>query len=799
VPIAHALRRLCAQTRAALAAAGEPVGHADPSARREAGGDDEEDEKEEEDDADPDAVPPHATAKATRRALAALRAGARGWMPLLLDATLAAPPHQRGPLEAAASAYACACDAPTVAALFRSAVGQLVAAGGGGAGDDPERRAALLGVALALAGGLDAVGAEVLYRAALPGAAARHPALQKRSYKALAYLCESRPDFFEPRFGEVVAALLAASGAAASAAKRHRLRCLKAAALELLRPGGPDVDPAALPGVAPPPPPPGGFPSAAAARGARARAVLAPLLAEIVLGVKETNKRSRGAAYALLIEVAGAAHAAEPPGGPGGGGLRALFGLLLAGLAGATPHMVSATVVALARLLFEYAPVLAGLVPELLPAVLGLLRSPAREVVKSALGFVKVAALRLPADELARFVPGIVEGCLLWAEDSRNKFRAKVRSILERLVARVGIAPVEAAAPESARRLLAHLRRQLGRRERRRRSEAGSRHGGGARGGGGGDDDARSRRTRGERTAAPSRWDSEALDSEEEDGDGDATFRGAVTEGARSHGARTARGDGPARTLRRGARTERGGSERGGGAGGARRLPAGGDPLDLLDAAASRRLVRAGGGRRAATAGRADDDDEGGDFERDARGRMLIRDEDAEAAAAAGAKRKRGGAAAALGVDSDDSDAEEFKGFSGLDLALRGARSVGAAPSLGGRSAGGRSAGGASRGGGRGGRGGGRSGGRGGGRAAPRRGPQHSGDRFRARGAAGDVRGRSAVEPYAYWPLDRSMLNRRAAKQRQAKLGLGKVVSGGAAKGGKGSARGAKRARHSDA
>lgn len=74
----------------------------------------------------------------------------------------------------------------------------------------------------------------------------------------------------------------------------------------------------------------------------------------------------------------------------GGGGLHTLFTMVLGGLVGATPHMVSASVMALARLLFEFAPVLAGLVPELLPAVLMLLRSKAREVIKSVLGFVKV-------------------------------------------------------------------------------------------------------------------------------------------------------------------------------------------------------------------------------------------------------------------------------------------------------------------------------------------------------------------------------------------------------------------------
>jgi hypothetical protein len=47
-------------------------------------------------------------------------------------------------------------------------------------------------------------------------------------------------------------------------------------------------------------------------------------------------------------------------------------------------------VLALARLVFEFAGALEGLVGRLLPAVLLLLRSSSREVVKAVLGFIKV-------------------------------------------------------------------------------------------------------------------------------------------------------------------------------------------------------------------------------------------------------------------------------------------------------------------------------------------------------------------------------------------------------------------------
>lgn len=73
------------------------------------------------------------------------------------------------------------------------------------------------------------------------------------------------------------------------------------------------------------------------------------------------------------------------------GGLATLFSMIMAGLAAQTPHMISASIMALARLLYEFAGSLQPLVPQLLPAVLLLLRTKSREVVKSVLGFIKVS------------------------------------------------------------------------------------------------------------------------------------------------------------------------------------------------------------------------------------------------------------------------------------------------------------------------------------------------------------------------------------------------------------------------
>ncbi len=67
-----------------------------------------------------------------------------------------------------------------------------------------------------------------------------------------------------------------------------------------------------------------------------------------------------------------------------------LVTVIMGGVVGATPSMMSASVMALARLLYEFPQQLAPLVPRMLPPVLLLLRSKNREVVKAVLGFIKV-------------------------------------------------------------------------------------------------------------------------------------------------------------------------------------------------------------------------------------------------------------------------------------------------------------------------------------------------------------------------------------------------------------------------
>lgn len=215
------------------------------------------------------------------------------------------------------------------------------------------------------------------------------------------------------------------------------------------------------------------------------------------------------------------------------GGLQRLFSRILAGVASQTPRMVSAAVMALARLTFEFASELQVIAAELLPPVCTLLQSKAREVIKAALGFLKVIALRVPVDLVTPHLPLIVQGVLVWAEDSKNKFKLKVRRLIERLCKRCGYEAVAAAWPETDEKLLAAVRKGMARAAREKR-------GGGEAAGSDGGESGASRA----RTARASEWGHSQIFSDDDMGggeDGDARSRaGMSAKSKQSKAARTA-------------------------------------------------------------------------------------------------------------------------------------------------------------------------------------------------------------------------------------------------------------------
>ncbi|KAJ5112608.1 hypothetical protein N7532_000653 [Penicillium argentinense] len=214
------------------------------------------------------------------------------------------------------------------------------------------------------------------------------------------------------------------------------------------------------------------------------------ILSEVVLGCKESNEKARTAAFDLLIHLANRTIDTErnPPGtmirnslvphmpddSPDAPAtIEEFFTMVSAGLAGSSPHMVAASVTALSRLFFEYQN-------KLQPEVLGdlvqtvelFLTSNNREIVRSVLGFVKVAVVILPDEALRPRLSALVPNLMAWNKEHKGRLRSKVKGIIDRLVRRFGAPLMENLVGEDDRKLVVNIRKQRERSKRKKKEGA---------------------------------------------------------------------------------------------------------------------------------------------------------------------------------------------------------------------------------------------------------------------------------------------------------------------------------------
>jgi ribosomal RNA-processing protein 12 len=299
-------------------------------------------------------------------------------------------------------------------------------------------------LAIALVPVLDAASVGLLYQAIRPMVTMDdHPPFQKRCYKILHLVCDHHPAFVkEPgRLSELLGLLTASLLTCHVSSRQMRLRCLER--LVMTFDASEPAHMAAIPG----------------------------LLGEVVLCTKDANAKAREAAYDLLVAMAQAtsdtAHFVQ---------------MVSAALAAHTPHMRSAAVLSLARLVYKLGPcdqVLRGLIPSLLSTVLVLLREQAREVVKAVVSFVRIGVAIADPAALQAVVPQVIDGLMLWAGETKNRFRATIKLIMKKLCRLYGFETMRALLPSGDQPLIAYLEK-MAMRSGRKRDEAKTGRGGGA-------------------------------------------------------------------------------------------------------------------------------------------------------------------------------------------------------------------------------------------------------------------------------------------------------------------------------
>ncbi|OQS01528.1 hypothetical protein ACHHYP_00672 [Achlya hypogyna] len=298
-----------------------------------------------------------------------------------------------------------------------------------------------MSIAMALIPIIDATHVELLYRVVKPYLLDdTDPIMQKRSYAVLVQLCEHHPAFATSpdKLTDMIESLSESLLTCSVPAKKMRLRALNQIVSAMERTQHADVS------------------------------FIPSLVGEIMLCTKEANAKAREAAFELLLAMA---RLVESKGAASGAGLMDFLQMVLGGLAARTPHMRSASVLCLSRLVFEFGrteDAVRNAMPDLMRTVLMLLHEKAREVIKSVIGFMKLGIAILSKDALVEFLPSIIQGLLQWIGEAKNRFRAKTRTIMMKLCRKYGYEYITSLVPEGDRKLITHIRKTKEREDRQK-------------------------------------------------------------------------------------------------------------------------------------------------------------------------------------------------------------------------------------------------------------------------------------------------------------------------------------------
>ncbi|KAK8165617.1 armadillo-type protein [Phyllosticta citrichinensis] len=279
------------------------------------------------------------------------------------------------------------------------------------------------------------------------------PQLQKKAYKLIPRLAESEigKAALQERNAELQTLLLESAEKASAPSKRDRLAAITQV-VEYL----PSTDLHFIPSVLP----------------------------EVIISCKEVNEKARTAAFDLLVMmgekmkqggtvVQSKIPSMDPSAPTINASLEEFFTMMSAGLAGATPHMISASITALTRALYEFRTSLSeSTIVDMVQTMDLFLESPSREIVRSVLGFVKVSVISLPTSLMLPRLQTLIPHLMVWSHEHKAQFKAKVKHIIERMIRRFGVDVIERNTPDADRKLIANIRKTRDRRKRKKDAAA---------------------------------------------------------------------------------------------------------------------------------------------------------------------------------------------------------------------------------------------------------------------------------------------------------------------------------------
>lgn len=172
---------------------------------------------------------------------------------------------------------------------------------------------------------------------------------------------------------------------------------------------------------------------------------LQKLIPEAILCCKDINVKCRKSAFRLLVLIGQAMLRSSDKSEIEV--MEDLVSLIMAGLSG-SPSLVSASLLALGTVAYEFRDMLPqDLKKLLLENICLLLASASREIVGTALSYVKAYVVLTPVVFLGPSVPIIMKSLLAMTEDCQRHFRRKVQNILDRLIRKMGYESISGLVP----------------------------------------------------------------------------------------------------------------------------------------------------------------------------------------------------------------------------------------------------------------------------------------------------------------------------------------------------------------
>ncbi|WVZ67356.1 hypothetical protein U9M48_016444 [Paspalum notatum var. saurae] len=171
------------------------------------------------------------------------------------------------------------------------------------------------------------------------------------------------------------------------------------------------------------------------------------ILNELIVALK-CKKESRKLAYDVLLATSTSLRSSES--NSADSDLQRLFTMVMGYLSSRSPHIVSGAIAALSLLIYSDANFCLG-VPNLIQSVLVLLQHKAIEIIKAALGFVKVLVTSLQPQKLLNLLADIMSGILKWSTFTKHHFKGKVVLILEILLRKCGFDAVNSVTPDGSK------------------------------------------------------------------------------------------------------------------------------------------------------------------------------------------------------------------------------------------------------------------------------------------------------------------------------------------------------------